>query len=84
MKIQLRFLTNFVRRIASQISVRQYTRSNVVCNKIDANIENWKEELHNTMHIFPNFVSIEEESSLLAEVDRSLHEETSIRAIALG
>lgn len=69
MKIQLRFLTNFVRRIASQISVRQYTRSNVVCNKIDANIENWKEELHNTMHIFPNFVSIEEESSLLAEVD---------------
>nr|XP_012144829.1 PREDICTED: DNA replication ATP-dependent helicase/nuclease DNA2-like isoform X3 [Megachile rotundata] len=44
-------------------------RTKQVCNKVDKNVQNWKEELKNTMQIFPNFITIEEENSLMKEIE---------------
>lgn len=44
-------------------------RTKQVCNKADKNVENWKEELCNTLQIFPNFITVEEENSLIEEID---------------
>ncbi|XP_076683738.1 alpha-ketoglutarate-dependent dioxygenase alkB homolog 7, mitochondrial [Andrena cerasifolii] len=73
MKSKLCLLSNFMARTCvpgfNNIHLRRHTRSAFVCNKIDTDAENWKEELRATMQIIPNFVNSEEESSLIAEAD---------------
>ena len=73
MKSKLCLLTNFMARTSvpglSCLHLRHHTRSAFVCNKIDIDAENWKEELRATMQIITNFVNSEEESSLIAEAD---------------
>ncbi|XP_076233309.1 alpha-ketoglutarate-dependent dioxygenase alkB homolog 7, mitochondrial [Calliopsis andreniformis] len=69
MKIIFCSLTNFVNRLSNRINSRHYILSNIVCNKVDTNVDNWKTELHNTMLILQNFISVEEENSLIAEIE---------------
>ncbi|XP_043256035.1 alpha-ketoglutarate-dependent dioxygenase alkB homolog 7, mitochondrial [Colletes gigas] len=62
-------LKNFVIGTFDRINLKHYSRSAIVCTKINTNAENWQEKLCDTMQIVPNFVDIEEEKSLLEEVE---------------
>ncbi|XP_076168273.1 alpha-ketoglutarate-dependent dioxygenase alkB homolog 7, mitochondrial [Ptiloglossa arizonensis] len=69
MTTKFQLLTNFVIRTFNRTDLKYYSRSTIVCNEINTNAENWKEELHKTMLIVPNFINVKEENSLIEEVD---------------
>ncbi|XP_054015902.1 alpha-ketoglutarate-dependent dioxygenase alkB homolog 7, mitochondrial [Hylaeus anthracinus] len=69
MTTKLCTLTNFVSKTLNRVNLKHYSRSPVAYTDIDINAENWREELYNTMQVIPNFVSVQEENSLIEEVD---------------
>lgn len=42
---------------------------NNIVNKADKNTTNWKDDLYRTMKVYPNFITEEEEISLMKEID---------------
>ncbi|CAK9803232.1 Alpha-ketoglutarate-dependent dioxygenase alkB homolog 7, mitochondrial [Anthophora quadrimaculata] len=80
MRIDFRLFTNFLNKTHDYVNLRYYTQSKVTFNKRDINLENWKEELDSTMQIFSNFITVEEENSLMQEIEpyikRLRYEET--------
>ncbi|CAK9826999.1 Alpha-ketoglutarate-dependent dioxygenase alkB homolog 7, mitochondrial [Anthophora retusa] len=69
MRIDFRLFTNFLNKTHDYVNLRYYTQSKVAFNKRNVNLENWKEELDSTMQIFSNFITVEEENSLMQEIE---------------
>ncbi|CAK9818016.1 Alpha-ketoglutarate-dependent dioxygenase alkB homolog 7, mitochondrial [Anthophora plagiata] len=69
MRIDFRLFTNFLNKTYNYVNASHYTQSKIAFNKRDVNLENWKEELDSTMQIFLNFITVEEENSLMQEIE---------------
>ncbi|XP_076756510.1 alpha-ketoglutarate-dependent dioxygenase alkB homolog 7, mitochondrial [Xylocopa sonorina] len=69
MNVKVNLFTHFIKGTINCTNLRYYTQTKIVRNKIDTSPENWKVELVNTMQIIPNFVTVEEEKSLMEEID---------------
>ncbi|XP_033337498.2 alpha-ketoglutarate-dependent dioxygenase alkB homolog 7, mitochondrial [Megalopta genalis] len=69
MRFKMHLLTGSFIRTLNLYNLKYYSRTTMLNNKADQDLENWKELLHNTMQIIPNFISTSEEESLIEEVD---------------
>ncbi|XP_076230512.1 alpha-ketoglutarate-dependent dioxygenase alkB homolog 7, mitochondrial [Nomia melanderi] len=69
MKLRIHVLTSLFIKAPSSYNFRYYSRTTNLSNEHDQNLENWREQLHNTMQIIPNFISINEEQSLMEEIE---------------
>ncbi|CAL7942301.1 unnamed protein product [Xylocopa violacea] len=69
MNVKVNLFIYFIKGTINYTNLRYYTRTKILRNKIDTNLENWKVDLVNTMQIIPNFVTVEEENSLMEEID---------------
>lgn len=67
MRLKIRLLTSLFIRTPNNF--RYYSRTTNLCNEHDQNLENWREQLHNTMQIIPNFISIDEQQRLMEEIE---------------
>ncbi|XP_026670024.1 alpha-ketoglutarate-dependent dioxygenase alkB homolog 7, mitochondrial isoform X1 [Ceratina calcarata] len=69
MNSTLRSLARVLKRTCNYNNLRCHGESKIVSDKTDVNSSNWKQELEDTMQILGNFVTIEEEQSLMEEID---------------
>ncbi|XP_076652502.1 alpha-ketoglutarate-dependent dioxygenase alkB homolog 7, mitochondrial [Halictus rubicundus] len=69
MRFKIHLFTGFLNRTLHFCNLKYYSRTTNLSNKADQDLENWKEQLHSTMQIIPNFISAAEEQSLIEEVD---------------
>jgi len=65
-----RVIESTLRRTLSYTTSKHVINSNSNTKEVDKNeTKNWKAELHNTMKIFPDFISEKEEDILIKEVE---------------
>ena len=68
MKVKLNFI-HFINKYFNYNSVKYYSQSKTLFNKTEIDFKNWEEELERTMQVLPNFITLEEEKSLMEEID---------------
>ncbi|XP_012216995.1 alpha-ketoglutarate-dependent dioxygenase alkB homolog 7, mitochondrial [Linepithema humile] len=68
MAITLRLLFHNINRAFCHSSYR-HVNSNSDMKEVNKSANDWKLELHNTMKVYPNFISETEEDSLVQEID---------------
>ncbi|XP_043602782.1 alpha-ketoglutarate-dependent dioxygenase alkB homolog 7, mitochondrial isoform X2 [Bombus pyrosoma] len=69
MKVKLNLFVYFINKYFNYNSVKYYSQSKNLFNKTEINFKNWEEELERTMQVLPNFITVEEEKSLMEEID---------------
>lgn len=65
---------NFAHSTSSQQIIFKFTKCTIanlnnIADKVDKSSENWKDALYTTMKVYPDFITEEEEISLMKEVD---------------
>lgn len=69
MTVKLNLFVYFINKYFNYNSVKYYSQSKTLFNKTEINLKNWEEELERTMQVLPNFITVEEEKSLMEEID---------------
>ncbi|KAK2575101.1 hypothetical protein KPH14_008827 [Odynerus spinipes] len=62
-------LTRSVRNNIYYLTTRYITSETVTSNKTEKSITDWKDALHMTMKVYPDFITPEEEASLIKELE---------------
>lgn len=65
----LHLLARILKRTCNYNHVRYHGESKIISDKTQVHSNNWKQELDDTMQILTNFVTVEEEESLMEEID---------------
>lgn len=69
MKVKLNLFVYFINKYFNYNNVIYYSQSKTLFDKTEINFKNWEEELERTMQVLPNFITVDEEKSLMEEID---------------